>query len=337
MARIRKAGRLERSDYMSRKMDERLDDLEDRLTALYSNAANEVKSNFTDFTKDFEAADKRMSARVIEGSITEEQYIIWRKEQLLQSALYQVRIDSLVNILVNTDVAAMAIVNDELPSVIAESYNFVQSLGWSAAADRAGLSVGTFQIYNARSVQTLIRDNPDLFPSVDIPEDMRWNKDRINREITQGIIQGDPIDRIAERLQRVTTMDEGAAIRNARTAMTGAENMGRRESSDRLKSMGIPVDDVWSATHDNRTRETHRLMDETKANADGLFGEGIIATLLRYPGDPNGDPEEIYNCRCRLIVQLRGIDHSKDGELYEQFMRENYPDDWEELKRRGRV
>lgn len=321
------------SDYMSRKQDDQLEQLEERLTALYANAANDIKSEFTDFMAAYQKEDEWRRAEVEAGRMTEDEYTAWRRNEIIRDTRYTKAVESMTNTLVNTDAAAMATVNGELPKVVAESYDFVEALGFQAAED-AGISVGTFQIYNARTVQELIKENPDLMPAprVDIEEDKRWNKSRINREITQGIVKGESIPKIANRLTKVTTMDKNAAIRNARTAMTSAENMGRSQAADDLKEKGIPTEEVWSATHDDRTRDSHLLLDGTTRDASGYFGVGIIATPLRYPADPAGDPEEVYNCRCRLSIQLKGIDHSNDADLYEKFMKENYPEDYEEMK-----
>ena len=319
------------SDHMSRLMDEQLEQLEDTLTALYANAAYEVNAVFAEYAKDYEKALAEKQALLASGDITQAEYNAWVQTKILQTSQYKATIDSLTTIMVNADVAAMAIVNGELPYVVAQSFNFTQSLGWKAADD-AGLSVGTFQIYNVESVQTIIKDNPDLLPQVNIPEDEKWNRTKINNEITQGIVQGKPIDKVAEGLQRVTGMDENAAIRNARTAMTAAENLGRTEASEDLRAKGIPMVDQWSATYDDRTRDTHLMLDGTTRSENGTFGDDFLDTPLRFPGDPNGDPEEIYNCRCRLNLVLAGIDHSQDDDLYEKFMKENYPDDWKNLQ-----
>ena len=316
------------SDYMSRKMDEQLEQIENNLSALYANASYEVNAEWKRFSDTFKEKDELMQKKVAEGKMTDADYSIWRQRQILQNDLYKASVDKMTNTLVKADKAAMAIVNGELPKVVAESYNFGQALGWKAADD-AGLSVGTFQIYNAKSVETILRDNPNLLKEVDVPEDEKWNKDHINREITTGILKGESIPKIADRLARVTNMDKNAATRNARTAMTGAENLGRYETSKNLRSKGIPVDDVWSATHDSRTRESHILLDGTKRDEKtGLFGEGIILKPIRFAGDPDGDPEEIYNCRCRTGIVLQGIDHSQDEDLYAEFMSKNFPEDW---------
>lgn len=332
-----------KSDFMSRMQDEQLEQLEERLTALYANAANEIQNKLTDFMSAYTKQDAKYKAAVDAGSMSEDEYKAWRRSQMLNNTRYTKAVESMTDTLVNTDVAAMALTNGELPRVLAESYNFTTALG-SAAAKKAGMEAATFQIYNQNTVQALVKDKPELFPkpsqktikelggTVDIPEDKKWNKGRINRELTQGIIQGEDINKIADRLQRVTNMDQNAAIRNARTAYTSAENLGRTAAAEELREQGVPNDEVWSATYDNRTRETHLLLDGTKRDASGYFGVGILNTPLRFPADPDGDPEEVYNCRCRLNIELEGIDHSKDAELYDQFMRENYPEDYEALK-----
>lgn len=324
------------SDYMSRKMDRDLRRLERQITALYFNARVEVKAKFSKFMAKFEPQQKIMLDKLANGEITKAQYDEWARINILYKKTYTELIKSLTKTLVNTDVAAMALTRGYLPYVIANSFNFVQSLGW-AAADEAGYSVGTFQIYNAQAVQKLIKDNPRLLPVVDLPKDEQWNMDKINNEITQGIIQGKPMTDIAQGIQNVTGMDENAAMRTARTAFTYAENMGRDESYENLKKKGIPVQKRWNAVLDERTRDTHRLLNGTYANAQGLFGEGILNVLLRCPADPRGEPQEIYNCRCRegIVFDNQIVDHSNDDDLYEQFMKEEDPVSYEALKARN--
>lgn len=328
---IRKASRHYNSDYMSRICDEQLEQLEDRLTALYAETKVEVLKEYSAFIEKYQDDYLEMTAKLDAGEITQAEFTRWTNNRILKDTLYKETVKSLTDILVNSDIAAMSLISDELPYIIAESYNFVQSLGW-AAADEAGLSVGTFQIYNAETVQAILKKNPDLLPVVDIPEDQKWNKTKINNEITHGIIKGESIPKIANRLQAVTNMDENAATRNARTAMTGAENLGRNESFHNLKKKGIPVRMQWSATYDDRTRETHLMLDGTFQNEDGYFGLGILVTPIEYPGDPAGDPEEIYNCRCRASIKIEGIDHSQDENLYAKFMTQNYPEEYEYQK-----
>lgn len=325
------------SDWMSRRQDGELEELEKRISALYSQASREVTEEFAKFTEEFASQEARMLELLAVGKIDDDDFRIWRNNHILQSTRYKALIQSLTNMMVDTDETAMAIVSGEMPWVIAQSYNFMQALGWDAA-NQAGYSAGTFTIYNASAVQALIRDNPDLLPSVNKPIDEAWNMSHITREITQGIMQGNTMPQIADRLRRVVGMDENSAMRNARTSFTYAENMGRDESIKNLQSRGIPMEKVWSAVMDERTRQTHRRLNGTTPDkATGLYGVGFLAHPLRFPADKSGDAEEIYNCRCRLSGQFDSsiVDHSNDDELYEQFMRENYPDNYQALMDRN--
>ena len=256
------------TDYMSKLMDEELGQLEEMLTALYANATNKVTSEFNRYAKKIEPELLEWQQLLEQGYISESEYQLRVRNKILNSLLYKTTVKMLTNTLVSTDQAAMAIVRGDLPYVIAQSYNFVQSLGWKAA-DEAGMSVGTFQIYNANAVQKLIKDNPKLLPVVDLPVDEQWNRAHINNVITQGIIQGHDIPTIATNLQTVAKMDEHTAIRTARTSMTYAENLGRDESFINLKKKGLPVRKKWSAVLDGRTRDTHRQLNGTYANDEG--------------------------------------------------------------------
>lgn len=317
------------TDFMRKKMDKQLEQIEGRLSALYANASFDVNKELKKFTDTFKEKDLAMALKVQSGEIDFDEYIRWRNVQILQTDRYKAMIDHITDTMVKTDLEAMVIVRGSLPSVVAQSYNFVQSLGWKAADD-AGLSMGTFQIYNARTVEKLIRDNPQLLPYVNVPKDKQWNKDRVNREISRSIVKGDSIPKVAKNLQRVTEMDKNSAIRTARTCMTAAENMGRAEAAEDLKENGLPIIEQWSATYDNRTRETHMELDGTVKDENGYFGADILDTPLRYPADPLGDPSETYNCRCRLNIILEGVKHSnhdgstyrQDGENYRKFMEE---------------
>ena len=325
------------SDYMSEEMDELLRRLEAIITALYVGAADDITAEFAAFMEKYEPYLLEMQELLEQGYLTQAEYQNQVAAKILRKDQYENQLESLANILVDTDVMARAVLNSTLPYVIASSYNFEQSLGWKAA-DEAGLSVGTFQVYNAETVQKLIKDNPDVIKYVNKEADYSYNKDKINKVITQSIISGDDIGTIAKKLQQVTGMDETAAIRAARTGMTAAENMGRATSYEDLKKQGIPVKFKWSAHIDERTRDSHKLLNNTfRDEKSGFFGVGILPKdhYLRYAGDPQALPAEIYNCRCRCgsVFSDEVIDHSKDDELYEQFMKENYPDDYENLKK----
>ena len=315
-------------------VDEQLEDLEARLTAIYTDVAKEMQKDMDSFMDRYKAEDEKKKEQVENGELSQEAYESWKERQIFRSDAMQAKIDDLTSRAVNADKQAMAMVNDQLPETYATSYNFGGYKG-EVLADAAGYDYTGFTIINQDAVKTLMKDNPDLIPwkpDVDVTEDKKWNREKIQEAVLQGVVKGDSMDDVAKRLLPVVNMDKNAAIRTARTAVNGIENKGRKDATERVKEAGIPMVERWSCTHDDRTRDTHILLDGTEPNEKGQYGEGILDTLLEYPGDPAGDPEEVYNCRCGTTSTIEGIDHSKDQDLYAQFMEQNYYEDWVNVK-----
>ena len=326
MAKIRKKNNNE--DAGRKIIDSQLEGLESDISSLYAKASKEMKNKSDAFLDEYVKKDQKMRARRDAGEITDAQYKSWRNGQLFQSEAMSAKVADLTQTMVNADKEAMAMVNDTLPEVYATGYNYAGYRGekYSAAV---GKDYTSFTIYNRDAVRKLAKDDPDLLPAprVDIPKDERWNRQHIQNAISQGIIQGEPVSDISRRLQAVTNMDNNAALRNARTAVNGIENKARNDATEQLIADGVPMVFVWSSTHDERTRDSHVLLDGEVRAEDGYFSNG-----LEYPADPNGEPEEVYNCRCCLLTQIAGIDHSKDDELYDQFQKENDYESWLALK-----
>lgn len=317
-----------------RRVDVKLKQLEREISRSYRRAAQEMKYDLDEFLSKYEAKDLIKREQLQKGIISEEDYISWRKGQIFQSEHMQAKIADLTTTALNADKKAMQLVNNELPAVYATAFNYGGFRG-EKYAQAAGFDYTQFTIINEDAVRILATEDPDLIPwkpVVDVPKDKQWNRQHIQNAIQQGIIKGDSMDKIADRLLPVVNMDEHAAIRTARTAVNGVENRGRKEATERVREAGIPMVEQWGCVHDSRTRDTHILLDGTLPNEDGLFGEGILNKLMAYPGDPSGDPADVYNCRCRLNSYIDGIDHSKDMELYEQFLQDNYYDDWLDYK-----
>ena len=136
--------------------------------------------------------------------------------------------------------------------------------------------------------------------------DLEYGKKQITKSVTSSILQGKSIKNMADDLQkRITTMSRDSAIRTARTAVTGAQNAGRMDSYSAADKMGIKIKKRWLATLDSRTRHSHAVLDGEQVAQDKKFSNGC-----RFPGDPQGPPWEIYNCRCTLIAAVDGVDTS---------------------------
>lgn len=160
----------------------------------------------------------------------------------------------------------------------------------------------SWTLYDHDTVERIIRDNPDLLPlpEVNIPLDRRWNKEHVNNDVLQGILQGDSIPKIAQRLENILGMDHNAAVRSARTATTAAECAGRLDTYKYAESLGIKLQKQWLATLDDRTRHAHRQLDGQTVDIGKNFE--IDGYELEYPGDPKAPGYLIYNCRCTTIT-----------------------------------
>ena len=136
--------------------------------------------------------------------------------------------------------------------------------------------------------------------------DLAYGRRQITASVTSSILQGRSLRGIADDLQqRITTMDRTSAIRTARTAFTGAQNAGRMDSYAAAEKMGIKLKKEWLATLDGRTRHSHAALDGEKVGTDDKFSNGC-----RFPGDPQGRPGEVYNCRCTMVAALDDVDTS---------------------------
>ena len=112
-------------------------------------------------------------------------------------------------------------------------------------------------------------------------------------------MQGKSIKGLADGFMTVMQSNRTAAVRNARTAVTSAQNSGRVETYRKAAAMGIEIKKRWLATEDERTRDSHRELDGVTVELNEAFPNG-----LQYPGDPKGAPAEVYNCRCTMLSIL---------------------------------
>ena len=282
--------------------DKLIEKMEKRMNTVYSTAEKEMNRKLKNYMKLYNAENKQKKADLKAGKITKDQYNAWLEGKARKSKWLTEMVNTLSEDAAKTDMKAMSAVRGFLPEAYAVNHNF-----GAFEAEKGAMVKTSFTLYDAHTVERIVEERPNLLPEPkpDIPKDVRWHKQKINNAIVQGILQGEAIDDIATRLQDVTDMDRRAAIRNARTATTSAQNAGRVDSYKDAEKMGIELEQEWLATLDDRTRSSHRELDGERAEVGKKFSNGC-----RFPGDPSGPPEEIYNCRCTLVAAVKGIDQS---------------------------
>lgn len=321
-------------DYAHRQTDKELKRLEKKLSKEYKKAYREAKKKADDYFRQFRKEDADKLKLVDAGLMKKRDYITWRYKKMLTGKRWSDMVDVLAKDMNNVNKIAEAMINDGLTDIYALNANY------GAYEIDKGLGINTsWTLCDHSTVENLMRRNPQVIPRprLDIPKDMRWNRQKITSAITQGVLQGDSIPDIAKRLRKVTNMNESSALRNARTYTTSAENKGRIDSYNRARKLGIDVEKEWQSTPDGRTRDSHIELDGERVPVNATFSNGC-----RYPADPMGTPEEVYNCRCTLVAAVKGRQYHDDrftrlpeGTTYEQWKEQAHERIAKKMKPKG--
>lgn len=304
-------------------VDEKIAELETKLRRQYDIAYKEMQAKQKTFMADYEKERVKMERKYQNREITYKEYRGWLRNQAMRGEWFKGMVNSLAADMNNVNKMAAGIINDELPEVYASNMNYGTYLVESGAMINTGWSLA-----DRDTVAKLVKDNPKLLPDakVNSKKDVRWNKQKFNSAILQSILQGESIPKTAKRLRDVIGMNYNSSVRSARTAMTAAENMGRMRSFQRAEDLGINLMKQWMATLDNRTRDTHRELDGETIPVKETFWNGLME-----PGDPDGDPSEVCNCRCTLVSVIEEYDYSNfprrsnyGSMTYEEWKYEHY-------------
>lgn len=290
--------------------DKKLEEMEKHLSEIYARSQKELENKTKKFWADFERKDKAKKKKLDAGEITETDYKKWRQGQLMTGKHWDEMTKAVAEEMVNADKTAAAYVNGKLPEIYSLNYN--------ALADQtAGIKGYSFELVDAQTVKNLATSDKTLLPykTVDGKKVVRWNTQKVNSEVLQGIIQGESVQKIAKRLQNVVGMEEKSSIRNARTSVTGAQNKGRLNSYKDAQKQGIVLKKKWRSLHDARVRDAHAELDGVVIDIDKPFVNAIGEIMC--PGDPDADPANVYNCRCRMTSVIKGFINPETGELHE--------------------
>lgn len=302
-------------DYAHIQTEKEIKKLEKVMKQEYRRAYKETSKKFQERMKKFHVADKERAKDVVD-SASRKEYIKWRQNQVLMNRRYREMTESLAGDFHNANKYARDVINGKLPDIYALNHNYS-----TYQIERHTKMNTNYVLYNRDAVNNLMKKKARLYKTAGIraAKDLTWNSRKINSVITQGILQGKSIPKIAEDMQKVSGMNYKASVRTARTLMNNAQNSGRLDSYRRALEMGINIEKQWMATVDDRTRHTHALLDGEIVDIEDTFSNGLIE-----PCDPLGADEEIQNCRCTMIGVIDGETISLD----ERYMSVDDYDAW---------
>lgn len=289
--------------------DELLDQMERRLRAIYTRASREIGeaweaylreagTEIADLQKQYQEAKKANDTELTRQLGKSLQKA--KRERTLTDRRYRELTRQTAEQLAHVNETATAYINNNLPEVYAMNYN---------ATGEAFNGIGgySFTLTDADTIRNLVESDSSFLPmrELDFAKDVAWNIEKMNAEVLQGILQGESMDKIADRLADVIGMNLRSAISAARTMVTSAENKGRQDGFERAAAMGIILEREWIATSDGRTRDWHRELDGVTVAVDEPF-ENAIGKIM-YPGDPSANGANVWNCRCTIAAKILGF------------------------------
>lgn len=305
-------------------LEKQAQELQEKLQLTYTDAIDGMTARIEASLKEFAADDAKWQADVAAGKKDAKAHEAWRKDQALHNDQLKALKKALTQDLTVADKMAMAYVNQVPAGVYAEGMNF------ATYEIEHGAKVNTsFTLYNKNTVMELVANEPDLLPQAafDKAKDKAWNSRHVTSAVTQAVLQGQTVPQLAASIAGIAAMDQRAAMKAARTAMTSAHSLGKLKGYERAAGMGIDVEKQWLAALDSRTRGSHRHLDGEVVKLDAEFSNG-----LKYPGDPDGPGSEVYNCRCTLVPVIGDVEYddveraSKLGSMsYEEWKNEHEP------------
>ena len=310
-------------NYSDRKTKESLAELEKKLQTEYRKAYQSMVSRWSEYIN---GKDEVVNGRVVhhkslaeriaeeekkykEGLYTDKEWTAYCLAQIGRGEKFRAMSEALAERMSNTNKVAAAYVNDKTPYIYSLNANYQ---AYEIGKELDGVS---FTMYDEQTVKNMITENGNYTEfrtlRVNPKRDYLWNTKQIQSAVTSGILQGKGIKNLTDSFMTVMQRNRNAAIRNARTAYTSAQNGGRMASLKQAKAQGINVQKQWLSAHDGRVRDSHAMLNGQIREIEEKFDNGLL-----YPADSSGAPAEVYNCRCTLTYIYPEWDEVESAEIY---------------------
>jgi hypothetical protein len=127
------------------------------------------------------------------------------------------------------------------------------------------------------------------------------------KSLAVGVDAGETRAQLDQRIRNILTIT-GSENWPARAATVGRTevnrffNAGALAAAQRVQvETGRRIVKQWRDENDNRVRPAHARVDNRVRQLGEPFEVG--GSLLQYPGDPAGLPQDVINCRCDLVFK----------------------------------
>ena len=280
------------ADTAHRLTDLKLEEMEKQLSAIYSRAGKTVQKKMADYAKSIDEKSAELLQAYKDAETEDEKrkakkaYIRFYR-QVVKSKEFSVLSANVADDLFKANVQASEYINSQTPSIYALNYNYINA---EMAKDIDGFTPQEITEAEAEKYSGYTRQ------TVDRKKDTDWNKDNLKKSVLAGSLLLLGASAIMNRsANSVAEKNRNSASMHSNGMGTDAENKARLDGMYRASDIGVKVQKQWRATLDNRTRDSHRMLDSETIDLDDTFDNG-----LKYPREPGGALSEICNCRCRL-------------------------------------
>ncbi len=276
--------------------DRLLEQMERRLSVLYSGAEKFLKKDLSYFFEKLKPeADAILEEWKNSGSDEAKRKYISYFKKIAKSKEFKELSEAVAEEMYKANVEATKRINAQAVGIYTINYNYI---GRRLGRDLYGYTFRPVSDEDASLYGGITRQD------IDKDKDASWNRKNVSTAVVVGAILMLSPDRIAKRAAKTTAKkNQNSANLHARGMYTDAESKGRLDSMCRARDEGHQIEKYWQSTLDNRTRDSHRELDGTTVPLDEDFTT-INGNKLSRPRDPNGAMEEICNCRCTLQYRV---------------------------------
>ena len=280
-------------DKAHRLTDKKLEEMEKRLSAIYSASEKKIQSKMLDFAKSIEGRASELLNAIKQAKTENEakkaknDYIQYFKKEVVKSKAFKDLSKEIAIDLFNTNTESSAFINSKTPEIYALNYNWINQQLSKDIPDFVAQEITAKEAdeYGELTKQTVSKS-----------KDTKWNENNIKKSVVVGASLLLGANAIMKRSAKLTVEKNrnSASMHNSGMG-TDAENKARLDGMYWAEYLGNKMHKAWIATPDNRTRDSHASLDGKEIPLDKIFDNGCSR-----PRDPNGTPAEICNCRCSL-------------------------------------
>ena len=273
--------------------DLKLQQMEKRLSAIYSVSHKKIQSKMLKFAKGIDGKASELLKAIKKAKTDEEKnkakkaYLQYFKKEVVKSKAFKELSSEIALNLFDTNTKASAYINSQTPEIYALNYNWINEEMEKDIPNFVSQQITPEEAdkYGDLTKQTVSKS-----------KDTKWNEDNIKKSVLVGATLLLGANAIMKRSAKLTVEKNRSSASMHNSGMgTDAENKARLVGMYWAEYLGNKIHKAWIATNDNRTRDSHALLDGVEIPLDKIFDNGCSR-----PRDPNGEPAEICNCRCSL-------------------------------------